>query len=156
MKQNDDIYFTARLGVLFGLILLVFIFLGSIARNEPKPELIRPQIEVQAQEVKEKIIIKQTIPEMIINYSEEYKVDPMLVSCILFNESSYNPEAIGDSGKAKGIAQFHLNTFKTFRKLMGMSQKDLRLNPEESIRTLCWALSTGRGYHWSVYEGCLR
>ncbi len=163
MKNETDIYFTARLGIILLLIFIFLNFLGQIKRTEPR-QIISPVPIVKAQELQPEVLpaptpIKEqpkTIPEMIINYSEEYKVDPLLVSCILFNESSYNPNATGDSGKAKGISQFHLATFKNFRRLMGKSQEDLRLNPEASIETLCWALSTGRGYHWSVFKGCLR
>ncbi len=163
LKKNDkDIYFTSRIGVVLLLVLLIVVACGQIKRTEPR-QIISPVPIVEAQEITEVLPAPtpsekqpKTIPEMIIKYSEKYKVDPLLVSCILFNESSYNPNATGDSGKAKGIAQYHLATFKNFRRLMGKSQEDLRLNPEASIETLCWALSTNRGYHWSVFEGCLR
>jgi len=161
--QNEDLYFTCRLGIIFVFLFLILNFLGQIARTEPR-EIISPVPIVKAKETSgevlptpipsQKQVIPKTIPEMIIEYSEKYQVDPLLVSCILENESHFRPEAIGDNGLAVGIAQFHLNTFKTFRRLMGETGKDLRTNPEESIKILCWALSTGRGYHWTAYRRC--
>jgi len=37
-----------------------------------------------------------------------------LLRCIAFKESSYNQYAVGDSGRAYGILQFHYPTFKRY------------------------------------------
>ena len=144
-KTKQDHYFTTRLGVILLIFLTFLVFMGDV--DQDKTKLIRPEfrVEVKAYEPK-------TIPEMIVYYSDKYKVNPMLTECILFHESGFRPQAVGDSGKAVGIAQFHYPTWKMFRNKMGLSEVDLRTNPEESIRTLCWALSEGYANHWSPYK----
>jgi soluble lytic murein transglycosylase-like protein len=92
---------------------------------------------------------KKTTEELINEYSEKYQVRADLVRCIIFNESGFRATAVGDSGKAVGLAQFHLGTWQSFRKQMGESQEDLRKDPEESIKTLVWALSQGYNNHWT-------
>lgn len=89
---------------------------------------------------------------LIKKWASFYKVDEDLVGCIVQEESRGNPLAVGDSGKAVGVAQFHLPTWKMFREKMGLSTIDQRNNANEAIRTLTWALSNGYGYHWTPYK----
>jgi len=107
-------------------------------------------------EPEEEIIIENTTDELIKFYSEKYGVSERLVKCILQRESGFNPYAEGDKGLAVGLAQFHLGTYKAFRKVMGLEQVDFRTDKAEAIKTLCWALSKDLGRHWTVYKGCLR
>lgn len=92
---------------------------------------------------------KTTEEELVYFYSEKYGVNPQLVFCVIEKESSWNTFAVGDSGKAKGLAQFWLNTYQWFRRAMGLSQKDERTDKAEAIKTLCYALSIGRGNEWT-------
>jgi len=79
-----------------------------------------------------------------------------LIGCLIQKESSWNINAIGDSGKAIGILQFHQSTFDMFSKKYNL---DLDIyNPldqillanlmlEENIRNII---------HWSVWKQCLK
>lgn len=158
IKEQDDsnslvlgivsfiIFFSLIVGSLYGQSIRrsdslnfynLYIRSGLLSRTEE----FKRTIKVEAKE--------KTIPEMIVEYSDKYQVNPMLIECILFNESGFNPEAVGDSGKAVGISQFHYPTWKSFRQKMGESTQDLRKSPEEAIKTLSWAISQGLKYHWS-------
>lgn len=95
-----------------------------------------------------------TEDELISFYSQKYGVDEQLVSCIVEKESSWNTHATGDSGRAKGLAQFWLATYQGFRRHMGLSQEDFREDKAESIKTLCWGLANGKASHWSAYFKC--
>ena len=96
-----------------------------------------------------------TEKELITFYSEKYNVNEKLVTCIIAKESTFNPEAIGDHGKAVGYAQFWAETWKRMRKQMGLETTDLRTDKAEAIKTLCFGLSTGRGHEWSTYKKCI-
>lgn len=84
-------------------------------------------------------------------YSKQYGVNPELMNCILFKESSYNAGAKNKTSSATGMAQFIKSTWVSFRTRMGEDTNiDLRLDPIESIKTLAWALSKGYKNHWQV------
>lgn len=105
----------------------------------------------------EKVYIVQedgkNIDYYIDKYSEEYKVNKYLLHYIIFKESSYNPEAVGDNGKAVGLAQFHPGTWQSFRQQMGLDENiNLRKNSEEAIRTLAWGLANNYHSHWTAYK----
>ncbi len=100
--------------------------------------------------------VKDTTEELISFYSQKYAISEQLVSCIITMESNYKHLAVGDNGASVGMAQFKIATWQSFRKQMGLSQKDERTDKAESIGTLTWALSRGLGRHWSVYRGCLK
>ena len=89
---------------------------------------------------------------MIKKWASLYGVDVDLVACIVQEESGGNPLATGDHGLAHGLAQFHLPTWRMFRRQMGLSVIDQRENPEEAIRTLVWALKHNKGVHWTPYK----
>ena len=92
---------------------------------------------------------------IIQRYSEQYSVSPSLVKCIIWYESTNNPDAVGSAGE-QGLAQFLPPTWRSFRKQMGESQEVSPFNPEEAVKTLAFALSKGWGYHWSVYGKCIK
>ena len=91
-----------------------------------------------------------TTTETIIKWAKYYGVSPEFGLCVAFHESSMNPLAVGDSGKARGLFQFWAGTWEMFRKKMGESTQDMRVNVNESSKTAMWAISEGYGSHWSV------
>lgn len=111
MKNENDYYFSARLGVLFSLIFLVLVFLGSIAQDEPEIELIRPYIktevkQVQAQEPKERTLIEEI--EYVFGDQAE------LAKKVAFCESSLNPKVRHTDSSAKGLFQIIDSTWRIF------------------------------------------
>jgi hypothetical protein len=81
-------------------------------------------------------------------------INPDYCFCIAFRESGFRENAIGDSGLARGIFQFHLPTWQSFRKQMGESTKDTRISAYDSIQTFAWALSKGYDAHWTASRYC--
>ena len=98
----------------------------------------------------EEIKVEETIDELILYYSDKFGVDADYIRCIVWFESRNDAEAVGDSGKAVGLCQFHLGTFLGFRKQMGLSQEDLRRDKAESVKVLAWAIQKNYDHHWSV------
>ena len=107
---------------------------------------------IREAEVKEKA--NGLIQRKIDKYAIAYEVDPKLVDCILFHESTYRFDAIGDNGKAVGCAQFHLSTWQWFRSMMGKPIADTRTNPDDAIETLAWGLANGYENHWTALKFC--
>jgi len=91
---------------------------------------------------------------LVAKYSAVYQVDRTLLECVVNNESGGNPYAIGDSRNAVGTAQYHLGTFKSHRKQMGLSTADLRTDADESMKTMTWAIAKGYGPAWTAYRNC--
>lgn len=109
----------------------------------------------------------QIAPEPYYGHSELYYEQPRqvyypisgyeeIIACLIRYESSGNQEAIGDSGKAKGILQFHQPTFQRYcvKKYnyhdniwdpeiqIGCAKEMLRENPDNI-------------YHWTVWDKCV-
>jgi hypothetical protein len=76
-----------------------------------------------------------------------------MLTQIVMCESSGNPEAIGDRGKARGICQFHEKTFYAFAKLAGLEHPKW-LNTDDQLYLLRWALSTDVKYAraWTCFR----
>jgi cell division protein FtsB len=99
-------------------------------------------------------VLPDNVKQTIKKYSSIYGVDQLLVQCIVANESSGRAEAVGDSGLAVGVSQYHLATFLGHRKQMGLSQEDLRTDIEASIQAMCWSISNGGIGNWTARWKC--
>lgn len=110
MKNETDYYFTARLGVLFILILVILIFLGSIAQDQPELELIRSYIktEVKAQEPPKELTLMEEIEVTFKDQAE-------LAKKVAFCESSLIPTKESKISSAKGLFQIIDSTWRLFK-----------------------------------------
>ncbi len=150
-ENNEDIYFTTRIGVLFGLILLVLVFLGSIAQDEPELELIRPQIEVQAQEpaptpVKSR---KELVIQEINNVFGE---QGELAQRVAFCESSLIPSKESKVSSAKGLFQVLSGTWKAFK--CAGEPLDYKDNIKCAKKIYDYYDSFGTSGGWLASKGC--
>ena len=142
------------------LMLTGIFFFGMrvwVLQQEVNSQMISPLSPFQPPVIRTEVhaveVYPETIDQMISDASQEFQIEKFRLHCILYHESRYNPEAIGDSGKAVGIAQFWSATWKGFRKLMN-EEVGVRTDARESIRTLAWALADGRGGNWTpVLDG---
>ena len=90
-------------------------------------------------------ITNPAIPHIIVNGS--------LIDCLIFYESSGNPEAVGDDGKARGILQFWEGTFK-MHCVDKYGLEDDIWNPE--IQKICADKMIQDGYErsWTTLSKC--
>src|SRR4030042_3846432 len=170
MKKKPPLDLHTRIGILAILFFIRLVGLGGVKNvlsySNSDNELIGPSFFIsvesgegirEAGEEKRAVIEEETPPGetdfegYIQTYSEQYQVSASLVRCIIWKESTNNPNAVGSAGE-QGLAQFKLSTWRSFRKQMGESQEVSPFNPEEAIKTLCFALSKGWGYHWSTFK----
>lgn len=90
---------------------------------------------------------------MVQGIAEAFGVDPVIALLVVEYESSWNPEAVGDSGAAVGLYQWHLPSWELVRKHMGASLEDLRSSPVESTITTMYAWKRmGLQHWWTTYE----
>lgn len=87
-----------------------------------------------------------------------YQVDDELCGCIIEWESDWNPNAVGDNGKALGLWQWHEESIKCALRGMGIvwdwgENGDPRLNVWASSLAACHAISQGWDW-WSTQDGC--
>lgn len=91
-----------------------------------------------------------TLENTVYFFSDKYSVDPMLILNMIKCESKGNPQAIGDSGLAKGIMQYHTETFIRHSKEFG---EVLDINSQyDQIKLAVWAISTNKGNEWTSYR----
>ena len=112
MKNETDYYFTARLGVLFIIIFVMLVFLGSCAKNEPKIELINPFISVETKKVQAQEPKELTLMEEI---EATFKDQAELAKKVAFCESSLIPTRQSKVSSAKGLFQIISGTWKLFK-----------------------------------------
>lgn len=116
---------------------------GSQISDEPK---VVTQVKATPAECAD----KECITKLIVKYSKKYEVDQNLSLAVAKCESQLNPVAVGDSGKAYGVYQFHKPTFDMFSKMM--REKLNYKSTEDNIKVAVWALSNGLEDHWTCYE----
>jgi predicted Holliday junction resolvase-like endonuclease len=133
---------------------------------EDKDKKLKAKAEEQAKYARQQWILKnrqaaeQKLPEevktTITKYANAYGVkDTRLVQCIVYHESGGRDEAVGDNGKAVGVAQYHLATFLGHRKQMGLSQVDLRKDTNASIQCMVFSISRGGISNWTARTKCI-
>lgn len=90
-----------------------------------------------------------SVQEAISYYSKLYDTSSTEISRVIFCESSNNPNAKGDGGRAFGVAQFHKPTFDSFSKLMG--EKLDYYSYHDQIKLMAWIWKNYPQYksHWT-------
>jgi len=82
----------------------------------------------------------QELENLFSKYSDKFSVAKDLLKKIASCESGFNPNAV--SGNYMGMFQFSPNTWITNRMLLGENINiDLRIDPEESIKTAAFMIS---------------
>jgi len=77
---------------------------------------------------------------LIYIYAKKYDVNPNLLREMAYCESSFNP--LAKNGIYQGLYQFSPSTWRSNRKAMGLnSDPNLRINPEEMIRTTAFKIN---------------
>ncbi len=120
-------------------VLIVFFWIGI----QPKPiEYVAPEpIPVVEEEATTTVWTTEKIKEEISITSNKYGVDPKIVDAVVFCESSYNPHALGDGGKSRGLAQIH-------KDYHDISDEDA-YNPQYAIDFLAKNIKEGNGHLWT-------
>lgn len=91
-----------------------------------------------------------TIEQQITYFSELYRADTDIVEKVIQCESRGKVDAVGDSGRSIGIAQFQKPTFKMLSDKLG---EELDFNSShDQIKLLSWSIANGYGKNWTAYR----
>ena len=69
-------------------------------------------------------------------------------------ESEFDPTAVGDNGRARGLWQWHEGSWIHVRRTMGASTEDRRDEPLEATVTALWWIKQGYGHWWTADRYC--
>lgn len=107
-----------------------------------------------------------TIGQVVVTVSllaRVYGVDPALMDCMVYRESSYNVNAV--NGIHIGVAQFNPDTYAWMAHLalgdpvfMHKSLIEDGKGPGDGLSALVimsWAFKNDMGEHWSTYSLCI-
>lgn len=101
---------------------------------------------------------KEGIQSYISIEAQTQGVPPEVVEKVIECESQYVINAIGDNGKAHGIAQFHEETFYRMQRLSGLDLSAKWGDARAEIDILTWALHTKNDHgilyasEWSCWK----
>lgn len=134
-----------KLGILVFLIILLYIAIFFIEKNQLKEESVSENIELkyvpvmktvtepQEQEVKYlSLDLEPEIQDYIFEECEKYNISPFMIMAICELESKCDAHAVGDSGKSLGLMQIQKKWWKSLMQDIGT--EDL-LDPYENIDT---------------------
>ncbi len=103
------------------------------------------EAEEPVKEVTILIRTDETIEAKINRIATKYQVSAEVMHTVIHCESRYNPNAVGDSGKSRGLVQIHSDYHPTVTDAMAF-------DPEYAITFLAERLVLGQGYLWSCYN----
>ena len=85
-----------------------------------------------------------------------YGVDPALLDCIAYRESTYSVDAV--NGACTGVMQWHPETLAWLgEKAQGdpaWLHGDIGAGPVQDVALSAWAIKKGYGEHWATFRGC--
>ena len=84
----------------FILACLAVLLLTATSYRSEAPETPQPEIRAQYN-----VPLDEELQAFIASKCEEYHIDTAVVLAVIERESRFNPEAVGDSGKAIGLMQ---------------------------------------------------
>lgn len=106
---------TAKLAVIAGVITgltvstAAYSMVGSTAQAEPKVSVEAAAEIPKAEELQLKeyfdVPLSHDLQDFIAELCEIYHVDPAIVVAMIYKESTYRADAMGDSGKSYGLMQ---------------------------------------------------
>lgn len=130
-----------RLLLYVALVCVAFV-LTSNAPSKPV-QYEAPAVTIEPSAVaEEKQWTKDDIKDEIVAVSHEYGIDPQAVDAVIFCESSYNKDALGDGGKSRGLAQIHADYHPEIT-------DEQAYDPEYAIDFLAKNMKEGRSYLWT-------
>ena len=95
-------------------------------------------------------VATSSYPAMVDYYCAKYLIPTSTaqrIKEVIACESSWDSNAIGDGGKAVGLAQFHATTFNYWAKYYGL--KADRNSPEDQIKLMTLMFGDNLSSHWT-------
>ena len=93
-----------------------------------------------------------SVKETIAFYAEQNGANKEELLKVAKCESSFNPKATGDGGRAKNIFQYHYPTFVAFSKLMGEDLDYHSYTDQSKLTSWIWVHYPQYKKHWTCYS----
>lgn len=95
---------------------------------------------------------KPSIRQIIIKSAIVYNVKPEILVAVAKCESNLNNDSIGDHGKAKGIFQYHEQTFNSFSELIGKKLNYDSADDQAELTSFIFAHYPQYRNQWTCYR----
>jgi len=99
-----------------------------------------------------------SIPEAVKNYASAvintYQLNPEMYHFVVSGESGYNPNAVGDNGKARNVMQYWEKTFLRHRERAGMLEAKYN-DWRSQLNVSAWIFKNGTEQErreWTCYR----
>lgn len=100
-----------------------------VAESEPT-EATEPIVETEPPVTLYDVPLSEDLQLHIIQLCDSYQVDPAIVMAVIFRESTFNPDCVGDSGYSLGLMQIQERWH--YERMERLSCSDL-LNPYHNV-----------------------
>lgn len=94
---------------------------------------------------------KQKLQRLTVETAMKEGINPIIPVYVVAHESNWKPEAVGDHGLARNVAQFHKPTFDWMKKKANMPLLQYSSSTDQII-LMEWALKNGEGRQWTTYR----
>lgn len=135
------------------LAMALVITLSCLAYSEQFQPIVKAdEITVQPEPI---IPVELTPVEYADKYALQYGIDAGVFKKVMWCESNYLPEAVGDNGKARNVMQYHKDTFIGDAKAMG---ENLNYDSyHDQIKAAAWSFTQGESYkrRWTSYRAIM-
>lgn len=99
-------------------------------QNAPSEPVEAPEPEIVPEVVYFDVPLDEGLQDHIFAVCEEYEIEPELIISMIYRESTYNIEAIGDSGRSLGLMQIQPRWHKDRMNKLGC---DDLLDPYQNV-----------------------
>ena len=96
--------------------------------------------------------IPTDVKGIISYYADKYNASEHQLMTVAKCESTFNQKAIGDSGRANGIFQYHKPTFDRFSKLMGEELDYHSANDQAKLTAYIFTRYPQYRSHWTCFS----
>lgn len=86
-----------------------------------------------------------TVEQKISKYADQYGVSEEVMKGVIKCESGFNPNALGDSGRSRGLVQIHAPSHPTIT-------DEQAYDEDFAIEFLAKNLKEGKGSMWTCYR----
>ncbi len=130
-------------------LIIVFLLCGSLITQVSAAEA--PSVAVEetpkapVESVKTPPKAPRTIDEIIYDSSIKYGVSEAVMRKVIYCESRFNPNAVGDNGNSYGLVQIFLRYHPQVTKAQA-------LDPVFATEFLAAKLAKNQGYLWTCYR----
>ena len=155
MKDKDDESKRTKVGLLKILVALGIIGLLWLGLSMVEPTKEPNKLENNVLQAVNSSLLIQSQSYGVMFFDLEPEPLPSkyesIADEIIMCESGGDNNAIGDHGLARGVAQFHLNTFNLFKEMSGMVNLSY-YSAKDQRKLLLWALDNNLESHWTCYK----